>query len=98
MQRPAPPIGAVRTQRRRRARRRRLPRPWVAAAEVAATNHDDRGASAPRCPWLGRSPIGGARGPGLAPSDEHAAVAAIGYGVLTEPACTRRDSFARQVR
>src|SRR6266568_1761537 len=59
------------------------PRPWVAAAEVAATNHDDRGASAPCRPWFGRGPIGGARGPGLAPSDEHAAVAASGYGVRT---------------
>src|SRR6266536_2099695 len=59
------------------------PQPLVAAAEVAAARSDHRGASAPWRPWFGRSPIGGARGPGLAPSDEHAAVAAFGYGART---------------
>src|SRR6266568_2176460 len=41
------------------------PQPLVAATEVAAANSDHRGASAPCRPWFGRSPIGGAPGPGL---------------------------------
>ncbi len=87
----------IRTQRRRRARRRgQCPGPRKSPNGLRSTAASRK--RAPTLPtFVAATSAAATKGWGGV-SDEHAAVAAFGPLRSTEPACTRRDSGTRRIR